>query len=85
MIGAHIELILIVTGAITAIALFQFIAPRPVLRMIYDEVPTDEVPLALNDGGQDVGRQSPRSSFRSGLTFHTCNTPCHVCAGAGRK
>ena len=28
MIGAHIELILIVTGALTALALLQFIAPR---------------------------------------------------------
>ena len=47
MIGAHIELILIVTGAITAIALVQFIAPAPVLRMIYGEAPTDEVGLAV--------------------------------------
>jgi hypothetical protein len=47
MIGAHIELILIVTGAVTAIALLQFIAPAPVLRMIYGEAPTDEVGLAV--------------------------------------
>jgi len=47
MIGAHIELILVVTGAITAIALVQFIAPAPVLRMIYGEAPTDEVGLAV--------------------------------------
>ena len=47
MIGAHIELILIVTGAITAIALLQFIAPASVLRMIYGEAPTDEVGLAV--------------------------------------
>src|SRR5215831_10039889 len=47
MIGAHIELILIVTGALTAIALLQFIAPAPVLRMIYDQAPTDEVGLAV--------------------------------------
>jgi hypothetical protein len=47
MIGAHIELILIVTGAITAIALLQLIAPVSVLRMIYGEAPTDEVGLAV--------------------------------------
>jgi len=47
MIGAHIELILIVTGAVTAIALLQFIAPAPVLRMIYGGAPTDEVGLAV--------------------------------------
>ena len=47
MIGTHIELILIVTGALTAIALLQFIAPASVLRMIYGEAPTDEVGLAV--------------------------------------
>jgi len=47
MIGAHIELILVVTGALTAVALIQFIAPAPVLRMIYDETPTDQVGLAV--------------------------------------
>ena len=47
MIGARVELVLIVTGAITAIALLQFIAPAPVLRTIYGESPTDEVGLAV--------------------------------------
>ena len=47
MIGAHIELILIVTGAVTAIALLQFIAPAPVLRMIFGEAPTSKVGLAV--------------------------------------
>ena len=47
MIGGHIELILIVTGAITAMALAQFIAPASVLRMIYGEAPSDEVGLAV--------------------------------------
>jgi hypothetical protein len=47
MIGTHIELILIVTGALTATALLQFIAPAPVLRMIYGEAPSDEVGLAV--------------------------------------
>jgi len=47
MIGAHIELILIVTGAITAIALVQLIAPALVLRMIFGEAPPDKVGLAV--------------------------------------
>ena len=47
MIGAHIELILIVTGAVTATALLQFIAAAPVLRMIFGEAPTDKVGLAV--------------------------------------
>src|SRR5215475_5318234 len=47
MIGAHIELILIVTGALTAIVLLQFIAPAQVLRMIFGEAPTDEVSVAV--------------------------------------
>src|SRR5262249_59468071 len=47
MIGAHIDIILIVTGALTAVALLQFIAPVPMLRMIYGDAPTDEISLAL--------------------------------------
>ena len=46
MIGAHIELILIVTGALTAIALLQSIAPASVLRMIFGKAP-DELGLAV--------------------------------------
>ena len=45
MIGAHVEVILIVTGALTAIALLQFIAPAPILRMIFGA--TDEIGLAV--------------------------------------
>src|SRR5262245_56635115 len=47
MIAAHIEPILIVTGAITAIALIQFIAPVQFLRMIFGETLTDVIGLAL--------------------------------------
>jgi len=47
MIGAHIDVILIVTGALTAVAVLQFVAPVPMLRMIYGDAPTDEVSLAL--------------------------------------
>jgi len=56
MIGAHIELILIVTGALTAIALLQFVAPAPILRMIFGA--TDEVGLAV--------APSPRAGRRTG-------------------
>jgi len=47
MIGAHIELILIVTGALTAMAVLQCVAPTPVLRTIDGKTPTNEVVLAL--------------------------------------
>jgi hypothetical protein len=47
MIGPHIEIILIVTGALTAVAILQFIAPAPMLRTIYGEAPKDAASLAL--------------------------------------
>jgi hypothetical protein len=47
VIGAHIEIILIVTGAITALALLQFIAPWAGLRMIFGEAPTGLVSTAI--------------------------------------
>jgi hypothetical protein len=47
MIAAHIEGNLIVTGALTAGALLQFIAPLPMLRLIYGEAPIDKVTLFL--------------------------------------
>src|SRR5262249_24986896 len=47
MIGAHIEVILIVTGALTAAALLQFIAPIPIVRMICGEAPSKGVSLLL--------------------------------------
>jgi hypothetical protein len=47
MIGTHIEIILIVTGATTAMALAQFIAPTSVCRIIYGAAPTEVVGIAL--------------------------------------
>ena len=47
MIGAHIEGILIVTGATTAAALLQSIAPARLLRIVYGEEPKGAVTLAL--------------------------------------
>jgi len=47
MISAHIELILIVTGVLTAMALLQFVAPALVLRVVFGEAPTNDVGLAV--------------------------------------
>ena len=47
MIGAHIEIVLIVTGATTAMALAQFIAPASASRIIYGAAPTEVVGIAL--------------------------------------
>jgi hypothetical protein len=47
MIGTHIEIILIVTGATTVTALAQFIAPALVCRIIYGAAPTEVVGIAL--------------------------------------
>jgi hypothetical protein len=47
MIGAHIEFILIVTGALTAVAVLQIVAPLPMLRLIYGDAPKDEASLFL--------------------------------------
>jgi hypothetical protein len=43
MIGDHVETILIVTGALTAIMLAQLVAPAQVLSLIFGEAPTDRV------------------------------------------
>ena len=47
MIGAHIETILIVTGLLTAAAIVQFIAPAPMLRVIYGAASQDLPSLVL--------------------------------------
>ena len=47
MIAAHIELILLVTGGATAIAVAQLIAPLQLLRLTYGEAPVDPVSVAL--------------------------------------
>ena len=47
MISTHIETILIVTGATTAMALAQFIAPPSVSRIIYGAAPTEVAGIAL--------------------------------------
>ena len=47
MIAAHIELILVVTGVATALAVAQLIAPLQFLRLTYGEAPVDPVSVAL--------------------------------------
>jgi hypothetical protein len=47
MIGTHIEIILIFTGATTAMALAQFVAPASVSRIIYGAAPTEVVGITL--------------------------------------
>jgi hypothetical protein len=47
VINAHIDTILIVTGALTAVAFLQFIAPVPMLRALYGETSNDLPSLSL--------------------------------------
>jgi hypothetical protein len=47
VIAAHIEIILLITGAATALAVGQFIAPLRFLRLTYGEAPVDPVSVAL--------------------------------------
>ena len=47
MIANHIQLILIVTGAFTAIAFGQFVAPAKLLRLIYGETQADAASVML--------------------------------------
>lgn len=47
MISAHIGIILVVTGAATAMAIIRFIAPSSVLRMVSGVAPADTVSMAL--------------------------------------
>ncbi len=47
MISNHIQLILIVTGAFTAVAFGQFVAPSKLLRLIYGESQADAASVML--------------------------------------
>lgn len=47
VIAAHIESILIVTGAATALAVAQFVAPPQLLRLTFGQAPTDAASLML--------------------------------------
>ncbi len=47
MIGPNINIILIITGATTAMALAQFIAPASISRIICGTAPTDVVGITL--------------------------------------
>ena len=47
MVGGHIEIILIVTGASTALAFVQFMAPSALLRRVGGAAPADLVSTAV--------------------------------------
>jgi hypothetical protein len=47
VIAAHIQIILIVTGAFTALAFGQFVAPTRLLPLIYGQAQTDAASLML--------------------------------------
>jgi len=47
VITSNIQVILIVTGALTATMLAQFVAPSWILRHAYGEIPTGAVSIAL--------------------------------------
>jgi len=47
IIAAHIQLILIITGAATALALGQFVAPSRLTLLIFGQAPTDQPSVML--------------------------------------
>ena len=90
MIGAHIELFLIVTGALTTVALLQFIAPASVLLMIYGEAPTDDGVVlqgsrarAHRYSGQHRGLRT--GAFRNGISSTSPVGTDSTCRGTGLR
>ena len=47
MLAAHIELILLITGLVTAGVLVVFVAPVPVMKMLFGQVPSDALSLLI--------------------------------------
>ena len=47
MIAAHIQLILLITGLATASALAVFLAPAVTMKMLFGQVPSDPLSLAI--------------------------------------
>src|SRR5262245_20456153 len=47
MLAAHIELILLITGLATAGVLVVFVAPVPVLKVLFGQAPSDELSLLI--------------------------------------
>src|SRR5262249_36872078 len=47
MLSAHIELILLITGLVTAGLLVVFLAPGPALKVLFGEAPSDSVGLFI--------------------------------------
>ena len=47
MLGAHIELILLITGLATAGVLVVFVAPVPVMKVLFGQAPSDALSLFI--------------------------------------
>jgi len=47
MLATHIELILLITGLVTAGLLVLFLAPVPVLKVLFGEAPSDTLSLLI--------------------------------------
>jgi len=47
MLAAHIELILLITGLATAGALVVFVAPVPVMKVLFGQAPSDALSLFI--------------------------------------
>src|SRR5215831_19410147 len=47
MLAAHIELILLITGLVTAGMLLVFVAPVPVMKVLFGQVPSDALSLLI--------------------------------------
>jgi hypothetical protein len=47
MLAVHIELILLITGLATAAALGLFVAPVPVMKVLFAQVPSDALSLFI--------------------------------------
>src|SRR5215510_9552074 len=47
MLAAHIELILLITGLVTAGLLVVFVAPAPVMKMLFGQAPSDAPGLLI--------------------------------------
>src|SRR5215467_15828409 len=47
MVAAHIELILLITGLVTAGVLAVFVAPVPVMKALFGQAPSDALSLVI--------------------------------------
>ena len=47
MLAAHIELVLLITGLATAGLLVVFVAPAPVMKVLFGQAPSDALSLVI--------------------------------------